>query len=650
MVSLRACLSFFVTFRVIVAYKFPYESVQLTDADVANNSDITFGRFPGVIKAQCKAFPGDSNWPTTDRWDVFNSSLGGSLFKAIPPAAACYSGIYENASKCAAWRQQSRSSLSVSEDPLIPFNQWTLGNPCPVPGATPPGSNVTSPPLSACHIEYFPAYVVNVSTVKHIQLAINFARNNNIRLTIKNTGHDWLGRNTGGGALQVYVHHLKDFEYLPSVQIGRYEGKAARVGVALEQYELFPHMEENNITLLAPGSSTVGAYGGYMQGGGFSYITSKFGLMADQVLALEVVTADGRFVHADPKENEDLFFAIRGGGPSNYGIVTSAIVKAYDSISVARMNFNFQTGVNFEQSNITTWVDNSTVYAEATKEPFWNGVDAYFAHLVRINDAKGIGWNTLSTQAPNPIFNRTERLFSFTGQVIIPGISAGDFSNFVAPITQDLRDVGIDIKAAVGWWPTYPSYSFRPNGPGEAVGNGRFVSRLFPRSIFEDANSPEFVKAMAAIRTWVEEGHYNFHSVDYHPSYATAGYPGQDSAVNPHLRTAIMHATGFDTGSYGPERTPEEMIVSHARLNAYAQKWRDATPGSGAYMNEADTEEPDFQESFYGNNYNRLLGIKKERDPWGVFYAVTGVGSDEWRVEGIDGLPTQQGRLCRRSE
>ncbi|KAL1609949.1 hypothetical protein SLS60_001614 [Paraconiothyrium brasiliense] len=406
-------------------------------------------------------------------------------------------------------------------------------------------------------------------------------------------------------------------------------------------------MEGNNITLLAPGSSTVGAYGGYMQGGGFSYITSKYGLMADQVLALEVVTADGRFVHADPVANEDLFYAIRGGGPSNYGIITSAIVKAHDSISVARMDCNFQTGANIEQARSTAWVDKTTAYAEATNETFWDGVNAYFSHLVRINDAKGIGWNKISTEAPNPMLNRTQRIFSFTGQVIIPGISAPDFNAFVAPIIQDLNDIGIEINATVGWWPNYPSYSFRPKGPGEAVGNSRFASRLFPRSLFEDPSSPEFFRAMAAIRTFVEEGHYNFHSVDYHPSYATAGYPGADSAVNPHLRTAIMHATGFDSASYGPERTPDEMIASHARLNEYAQKWRDATPGSGAYMNEADTEEPNFQDSFYGSNYKRLLGIKRKRDPWGVFYAVTGVGSDEWKVEGTDGLPTQQGRLCR---
>jgi FAD/FMN-containing dehydrogenase len=125
------------------------------------------------------------------------------------------------------------------------------------------------------------------------------------------------------------VHHLKAFEYLPSFQIDAYEGRAARVGATLEQYKLLRYMDTDNVTLLTSGSSTVGAYGGFMQGGGFSYLTSKFGFMVDQVVSLEMVTADGGFVHADMEENEDLFWAVRGGGPGNFGIVTSAIVKAH---------------------------------------------------------------------------------------------------------------------------------------------------------------------------------------------------------------------------------------------------------------------------------------------------------------------------------
>jgi FAD/FMN-containing dehydrogenase len=75
-------------------------------------------------------------------------------------------------------------------------------------------------------------------------------------------------------------------------------------------------MDANNMALVAPaGDSTIGVYGGFMQGGGHSVMASYYGLGADQVLSLQVVTADGRFVTADPETNEDLFYALRGGGP-----------------------------------------------------------------------------------------------------------------------------------------------------------------------------------------------------------------------------------------------------------------------------------------------------------------------------------------------
>jgi hypothetical protein len=134
----------------------------------------------------------------------------------------------------------------------------------------------------------------------------------------RNTGHDFLGRNTGGGALQVWVHPMKAFEFIPSIKVGEYSGKAAKIGAGIMTYELFNEMAANNITIPVAGGSTVSALGGWMQGGGFGILTSKFGLMADHVLSLEIVTADGKFVHASPDENEALFWAIRGGGPGTF--------------------------------------------------------------------------------------------------------------------------------------------------------------------------------------------------------------------------------------------------------------------------------------------------------------------------------------------
>jgi FAD/FMN-containing dehydrogenase len=91
---------------------------------------------------------------------------------------------------------------------------------------------------------------------------------------------------------------------------------AAHVGAGLESWEVHNLMDRYNITLIAPLTVTVGAYGGFMAGGGYSTFASYHGLASDQVLSLTVVTADGKLVTVDPNTNIDLFYAMRGGGGS----------------------------------------------------------------------------------------------------------------------------------------------------------------------------------------------------------------------------------------------------------------------------------------------------------------------------------------------
>ena len=79
---------------------------------------------------------------------------------------------------------------------------------------------------------------------------------------------------------------------------------------------MYNFMDEHNVTFVTPGRYTVGVYGGWFQGGGHNALSSWYGMGADQILSLQVVTADGRFVTADTEENTDLFYALRGGGPS----------------------------------------------------------------------------------------------------------------------------------------------------------------------------------------------------------------------------------------------------------------------------------------------------------------------------------------------
>lgn len=129
----------------------------------------------------------------------------------------------------------------------------------------------------------------------------------------------------GAGSLSIWTHNLKDFEFLPSytVQKGnkKYEGPAVKVGAGVESWELFNHMARNNITVVAPGGGTVGPVGGWVSVAGHGSLTTKYGLGADQVLEISVVTADGRFLTVGPNTPEpdsDLWWALRGGGGSKF--------------------------------------------------------------------------------------------------------------------------------------------------------------------------------------------------------------------------------------------------------------------------------------------------------------------------------------------
>lgn len=311
-------------------------------------------------------------------------------------------------------------------------------------------------------------------------------------------------------------------------------------------------------------------------------------------------------------------------------MVTSVVIKVWDPLPIVVSNINWQTNAVSGNPGNNVQVDIET---------FWKGVAIYFAHLSRVTDVQGTGWNYVYNRRPN---------FQFVGRFTLPGFQKAAAVEFLAPLFRDLRSIGINFtNPDPSFYADLPTLEYRPN-PGDGAGsNGRFASRLVPRENLADPSSTKFNQTIGAIRSLVEEGGYTFHSVDFTATKKIAGYPGSNSAVNPALRKAIMHVTTFDTAQYGPDVPPATQIATHARLNSYIQKFRDVTPGSGAYMNEADTEEPNFQQSFYGSNYERLLSIKQKTDPWHVFYAVTAVGSDKWKVEGTKGLPTQNGRLCR---
>jgi hypothetical protein len=131
----------------------------------------------------CKATPGSSSWPSEFEWSRLNHSISGRLLKPSPPGAVCHPDQPTfNPAACpavaAGWlttEWHSDNPVSVSE------NNWVNDTCLPVP---------TDP----CSGEGYPIYVVNATCADHVKKGVDFARRNNVRLIVKGTGHDYLGR------------------------------------------------------------------------------------------------------------------------------------------------------------------------------------------------------------------------------------------------------------------------------------------------------------------------------------------------------------------------------------------------------------------------------------------------------------------------
>lgn len=316
--------------------KFTYESPanQLTDSSLTTlhnqtpNSDTSFLDFadsPSQLvsrrsllpQSACKTFPGDPLWPSPGIWSLFNLTLSGALIKTVPLAAPCYTntGIY-SPSACKTVRESWSDPRFHVNDPTSAMFPLYQGRTCMPTDGDPSSSN--------CTLGGYAAYSVAVTKVSHIQLALNFARNLNLRLVVRNTGHDFGDKSIGAGALSVWTHKLKDVRFIESYSCGgsggtqRYTGPAFRLGAGIETEEVYKAAEANNVTVVGGECRTVGMAGGYIAGGGHSPMSSIAGMGADQVLEMDVVLPSGRFVTVNEESYPDLFWALRGGGGSKF--------------------------------------------------------------------------------------------------------------------------------------------------------------------------------------------------------------------------------------------------------------------------------------------------------------------------------------------
>ena len=165
-----------------------------------------------------------------------------------------------------------------------------------------------------------PRTVVHCRTLQDIQLAIAAARSAGLPLSVRGGGHDWAGRALCDG-LVIDLGGMRD------VVISRNRRSAKILGGALAS-DVLAVTDPLGLAAVTGSCSAVGM-AGLSLGGGYGPLIGRFGLALDNLIAADVVLADGRFVTVEHGREEDLFWALRGGG-GNFGVVTAMRIRLHE--------------------------------------------------------------------------------------------------------------------------------------------------------------------------------------------------------------------------------------------------------------------------------------------------------------------------------
>jgi hypothetical protein len=134
-------------------------------------------------------YPGSAGYPTLDEWRALNTSVSGRLLKFSNPGKVCYGSDFDKAA-CSKYKVQFNNATYVGENPFLTNWPQYAGNPCP-----PPSENVTTAGKpDECSSGRYPDYVVAATNAEDVSAALKWASKAGVRVIIKNTGHDFLGR------------------------------------------------------------------------------------------------------------------------------------------------------------------------------------------------------------------------------------------------------------------------------------------------------------------------------------------------------------------------------------------------------------------------------------------------------------------------
>ncbi|KAJ4385728.1 hypothetical protein N0V93_010158 [Gnomoniopsis smithogilvyi] len=544
-----------------------------------------------------------ANGPGHDDWKNLNISVGGRLEQNVPMALPCFARHNDvphvvDETACAlvrenytmpAFRATIPGTAMNPQDDIclsVPQDQCLLDN-----TVTPAGLPATT---SSCNQGNLPTYRVTVQEAADVTAAFAFARAHNITISVKNSGHDYMTRNLQRDSLLLWVHELQNMTYHQTfVPEGCSAGKSyspvLTVGTGVLSDDATIFATAHNTTLLVGSSATVAVSGGWSLGAGHSVLSPVYGLGIDRVVQFTIVTPDGVLRVANACQNEDLFWALRGGGGGTFGVVIDVshrVEAGLTPVAVANMTLpaNITAEVGLE------WIKLQAQHALQWGKEGWGGHGAG-SYLTHVNPTPSIA--NLSDEG---------------------AVAAADSMRAATDFVRAHGGTSV-VEVLPSWneaWQRYIKPEARPVGSILVL-----ADRLWPRRLFETDTGVESVVNFTEYLSQQQ-------GVDPRSTYIPADFPflvpgsgeGYDTntSAHPSWYSSLWNYGGMVSMAWNSSYEERlQAAIKVTEMNEQAAKV--IGPGSGAYVHETSIFDVGWRQSFWGSNYEGLLKVKQRYDP-----------------------------------
>jgi FAD/FMN-containing dehydrogenase len=562
----------------------------------------------------------DPAWPSAANWEKLKQQVGGQLIPVEFPLAACVGS--SDSAAC----QQVLNNLD---------NPYYVGD---QPGLTQTlgwvNAWVTKPSV----------YAVAARSAEDVAAAVNFARENNLRLVVKGGGHSYQGTSNAPDSLLIWTRHMNEITMHPAFVpqgCGGAPQPAVTLGAGAIWMQAYDAVTTKGGGYVQGGGCTTVGVAGLIQSGGFGSFSKHYGLAAAGLLEAEVVTADGKIRIANACTNPDLFWGLKGGGGGSLGVVSKVTLRVHDlpefwggaiftikasSDDAYRRLIRQFVGFYREALFNDHWGEQIHVTSDNTLEV------SMVSHGLDTDQAKKVWQPFLDWVKQSP------DAYTVGTPLIIGSMPARNWWDVAWRKEHQHHVFHADSRPGAEpnnvWW----------NGDGGQVAWSiySYESQWLPASLLEGDLQERLANALfAASRHWEVELHFN-KGLAGAPADAIAA--ARDTAMNPAVVEAFalgIIAAGKGHSYPGIPGHEPDLAAAHedaAAVDRAMNELRKIVPSAGSYVSESNFFEPSWQQSFWGTNYARLRAVKAKYDPEGLFFVHHGVGSEDWSEDGFTRL------------